>query len=237
MKDFKKIFYNYKHKILKTNNIDFTRMKIQKNLMHNQDWRLDKIKPWQLKWLKNNGLKTNNTFLDYGSGLAEGGKFIIEYLDARKYFGIDTSNDAIKESKRRIKLWGLEEKEPSFLFLDFPSFDCIKGKQFDIIWSNSVLNHNTTEQTELIINNLKFFMNKNSKMYFTFVLGKKTYQKNFRSCIYNWDFFSKIAEKFNLKMEKILDTSVTSDGKLYDTKNKTYEDNLNFVKFELQKSS
>ena len=49
----------------------------------------------QLDFMKNSGLKPENTLLDIGCGCLRGGVKFIEYLNAKKYYGFDISPDLI----------------------------------------------------------------------------------------------------------------------------------------------
>ena len=203
MFDIKTTLYHLKRNILHTNNIEYYKTYYEKGLTKNPDWQMDKPRSWQLDFLKKFGLKPNHKLLEYGFGLIVGSEFIIEYLDKDKFVGVEISELLVREAKRRIKMKKLEEKNPKFLYLDFPSFDCLKNMTFDFVWSGAVISHISPESLKIIFSELKKFIHKGSKIYFDFRYSEKTKQTSFKSWYYNWEFFENMGDELDYKVTRI----------------------------------
>ncbi len=78
----------------------------------------------QLKLLQSRGLEPTHTVLDIGCGSLRGGVHLIEYLEAGRYFGIDT-NEALIEAGYAIELAqaGLQSKCPRSNLICSQSFE------------------------------------------------------------------------------------------------------------------
>ena len=189
--------------MLQTNSVEYYKTYYDKGLTKNPDWKLDKARLWQSVLLKKFGLKPNHKLLDYGFGFIIGSQYIIEYLDKDKFVGVEISELLVREAKRRIKLKKLEEKNPKFLYLDFPSFDCLKNMTFDFVWAGAVISHIPPKSLKIILSELKKFIHKESKIYFDFHYSEKTEKISFKAWRYNWEFFENLGDELGYEVTRI----------------------------------
>ncbi len=202
MFDIKTTIHRVKRNILNTNNIEYYKTYYDEGLSKNPNWQLDKPRSWQLELLKKFGLQSNHKLLDYGFGLIVGSQFIIDYLNEGNFVGVEISKKTVDEAYRRIKMKNLDTKNPQFLFIDFPSFDCLKNMTFDYVWSTAVISHNPPESVKIIFSELKKHLHSKSKMFFNFHYSDKLQKNSFKSWSYNWDFFEKIGNDLGYKIIK-----------------------------------
>jgi len=106
----------------------------------------------QFKFLKEQGLSPSDRLLDIGCGSLRGGRYFIDYLEARNYTGIDISEEVIKagiEKNRSL----VEEKDPTFIVNDDLRFDEVDGS-FEYAIAQSVFTHLPLEQIEECLKNI-----------------------------------------------------------------------------------
>ncbi len=104
----------------------------------NEEWELRG--QFQLSMMKELGLKNDNKMLDVGCGPGRASRYLVEYLKAHCYWGVDYQPKFIDIAKIRLEEAGLlESKSPTLDVINdfiYP-FD---EKQFDICLLFSVLN-------------------------------------------------------------------------------------------------
>jgi len=95
---------------------------------------------FQIKFLKQVGLKPEHRLLDIGCGTLRGGIPIIEYLENGRYSGIEYREEVLDEGRKELRESGLAHKQPSLIAAKDIS-ELNLGKKFDYIWAFSVLIH------------------------------------------------------------------------------------------------
>lgn len=101
-------------------------------------WKMKR--EFQDSFLKAQGLKPDQLFLDLGCGTLRGGIPVVQVLDPGGYYGVDVRAEAIAEGHKEVDDAGLAGKHPTLIHatdLTELSID----QSFDIIWSFSVLIH------------------------------------------------------------------------------------------------
>lgn len=112
--------------------------------------------PWcigreQFDYLVSRGLERHHKVADLGCGPARTGIWIVEYLDAGGYFGIDSHRKSLEAAVQyELPLHGLEGKAPRFLNNAVFALDHF-GVRFDWILSFSLFMHLDAEATELAL--------------------------------------------------------------------------------------
>lgn len=88
------------------------------------------------------GMKESDTVLDFGCGALRVGRFLIMYLDAGNYYGIEPSAWAVKQGLAEIGNLG-KLKAASFQHPEYGVFDAglFGDQQFDWILFSGVLTH------------------------------------------------------------------------------------------------
>ncbi len=105
-------------------------------------WKMKR--DFQIKFLKDHGLKPEHYLKDIGCGTLRGGIPLIDYLKEGHYFGIETRKEVLDEGRMELKEAGLNWKSPTLLTTE----QFTKGgllQKFDFIWAFSVLIHMTDE--------------------------------------------------------------------------------------------
>jgi cyclopropane fatty-acyl-phospholipid synthase-like methyltransferase len=101
-------------------------------------WKMKR--DFQIRFLKQAGLRPEHFLLDIGCGTLRGGIPLIQYLEEGHYSGIEARRDVIEEGKREVRDAGLEGKEPVLILSDQVSSVHLPRKQ-NFIWAFSVLIH------------------------------------------------------------------------------------------------
>lgn len=184
---------------------EYYSIRMDKLLKKNKLWGLNG-KEFHLDYLKLRGLKKNMSFLDYGCGAINSGRFFINYLNIGNYVGVDISKEAINLGKHRIIDFNLSHKKPCLIHLLTLNNLSLLNKKFDIVWGQSVLTHMPPGDLLLFLQKIKFSLNQNFKIYFTFGFDKNgPVQKKFKDWYYNNDFLEKIGKENNYKVSFLKD--------------------------------
>ena len=104
--------------------------------------------------LKRHGLKPSHSLLDFGCGSLRVGRWLIEYLDADRYFGIDPETWLIEMAKLEeipAEVW--EAKRPTFDGNGDWKLDVFSVK-FDYILISDVLLHSAHCQIDKVISGI-----------------------------------------------------------------------------------
>lgn len=108
-------------------------------------WKMKR--KFQMDFLQRAGLQPQYQLLDIGCGTLRGGVPIIRYLDANRYFGVETREETLKEARAELVENDLTSKCPTLLHTE--SLDALDvDVSFDVIWAFSVLIHLTDEIVE-----------------------------------------------------------------------------------------
>jgi len=105
-------------------------------------WKMKRA--FQVRFLKEQGLKPGDSLLDLGCGTLRGGIPIIEYLEGGHYMGVDVRDEVIGEALGEVARAGLAAKEPRVLLVPNLSVEDL-GSRFDVVWGFQVLIHMTDE--------------------------------------------------------------------------------------------
>jgi SAM-dependent methyltransferase len=103
-----------------------------------ENWR--EKRQFQIRFLRDHGLRPDQTILDVGCGTLRGGIPIIEYLEPERYTGLEARPEVLDEARAELREHRLEDKHPALVVNgDLATFDL--GRRFDVIWAFSVLIH------------------------------------------------------------------------------------------------
>ena len=208
-------------KLLRRNYSDYYAMRMNFIIYINSNWGLNLNRKNQLEYLISKGLSSNSSFLDYGCGAISAGRFFIDFLDKKKYIGIDISSSVIEEAKKRIIRFNLLDKDPLLFLAKGGKIENLPIKSFDFIWAQSVLTHMPPESVHSMFRQISIYMEDSTKFYFTFTQIKKNIRhKNFKDWAYSMDTLTKIAEKYNLVL------SLETDWKHIDEDETSLDDTM-----------
>ena len=124
----------------------------------------------QYQFLVSQGLKPHHDFMDVACGSLRLGQFLIPYLDAGRYFGLEGQEDLVKAGLETELAFGLAQtKKPSFGFNY--DFDFSFATRFDYAIAQSLFTHLTAEDIAKCFENLRPLAAPTSQFFFTFKSG------------------------------------------------------------------
>jgi SAM-dependent methyltransferase len=101
----------------------------------------DSLGKLQFDYLVGRGLEPSHYFLDVGCGPLRGGAHFIRYLEAGRYYGVDSNAPMLEETKRlEVPRQGLADKQPTLVAMADFGFERL-GRQFDYALAQSVFTH------------------------------------------------------------------------------------------------
>lgn len=137
--------------------------------------KFDEIGMHQFKVMTKAGLKVTNNFLDIGCGAMRGGKFLLKYLDAGKYHGVEPNKPLLRKGlfvEVDEKL--AREKKPNFKFNDNFNLAVFEEK-FDFILAQSIFSHAAPEQIADCLKSAYDNVVSGGKFVFNYVKGGSDY--------------------------------------------------------------
>ncbi len=174
-----------------------------------------------LNVLREIGLRKNHKLLECGCGWLRSSVHFINYLDKKKYSGVDPVKNRIEKGKVFFNIRSLN-KSPKFLVIKDNSFNLLHEDKFDFIWCHAVFGHIPEHDIEEILLNSKKIMKKNAKFVFTYhdiISHKKSKSLHKHFAFYNlfnlrndirrlnardwhhkFSFYEKIGKKIGFKM-------------------------------------
>ena len=157
----------------------YTKKSIDANLNHRSYVgpadRFDEIGMHQFKVMTKSGLKVTDSLLDLGCGAMRGGKFLLKYLDAKGYYGIEPNKALLKKGLfAEVTEQLAKEKKPNFKFND--NFNlAIFEKEFDFILAQSIFSHAAPEQIMDCLKSAYDSLASGGKFVFNYVKGASDY--------------------------------------------------------------
>jgi len=126
----------------------------------------------QYHYLVSQGLRPDHVFLDIACGSLRLGQYLIPYLAAGNYHGIDGSDRLIRAGLEHELLYDIAEiKAPRFA-VNY-GFDFAFVKRFDVALAQSLLTHLNRDDIALLFGNLAPVAHPESRFYFTFFEGSE----------------------------------------------------------------
>ena len=122
---------------------------------------------YDLELLKKLNLKKNNTLFEFGVGYLRSTKHFVEFLDTGKFVGNDISSKRIELGKKKFPI--IEKKKAKLIATKDNSFNWLKGRKFDFLYSYAVFCHMPIKDIEEVLKNAyEKAMHKNSKFLFSY---------------------------------------------------------------------
>jgi SAM-dependent methyltransferase len=137
----------------------------------------DDVGRMQFEFLLKEGLKPEYYFLDVGCGSFRSGRFVMNFLEAGHYFGIDRNRDHLDAGiKRVLQPSGLTAKNPCIQETEltrYPQdFRKLLGRDyFNIIWIHAVFDHIPPETISRSIFDFTEILGLGGRMYATIFLN------------------------------------------------------------------
>jgi len=161
------------------------------------------ISEWQIKSLKELGMRPNHVLLDIGCGPMRLGMEAVPYLDSGNFCGVDPYPPYKALGEAMMREIECEKEYVMEVSGEFPfqQFD----RTFDYAIAQSVITHLSLEQITLLFANLKEVMNEGGVFLFTFnhnafPLGFLYEAKHpmMAPSFVNKEFFKELADKYSL---------------------------------------
>lgn len=162
----------------------------------------DEVGKQQFDFLVRQGLTRTSSILDIGCGTLRAGRFFIEFLEPKLYFGFDLSEKAIRFGKSLVEDLELSGKMPSLSKVDEHGlrFVAYQGMTFDFLLAQSVFSHLKEEQISVCLQNVGSVMNAGSRFFFTYHPGPKIRRRGQIDFEYPHSFFEALAKENRLAL-------------------------------------
>jgi ubiquinone/menaquinone biosynthesis C-methylase UbiE len=194
------------HKLTGSSYVAYYARRMDSIVSRNPAWGLNLDRSYQVEYLRAHGLARGMTMLDYGCGALAAGVLFIQYLEAARYFGVDISSKALEEGRRRLRMQGLEHKNPTLVHVKDLSLGELEGRRFDVIWAQSVFTHMPPDDIRAALAQLRLLMHANSRFYATYAWSAQgPVQKRYKDWYYNTSYFSHAANEAGLVVEEMAD--------------------------------
>ena len=134
---------------------------------HANAWH--EIGKFQYHFLITQGLEPTHKLLDVGCGSLRLGQWVIPYLKAGHYFGLDNSREIIDAGLEKEFYHNLiNHKDPTLEANNDFDFSFMGNHQFDVAIANSLFSHLTLGDIKTCLGNLRKFGHTRSTFWFTF---------------------------------------------------------------------
>jgi len=162
-----------------------------------------KSRAFQIKFLKDMGLMSEDYILDIGCGTLVGGIPIISYLEKSHYYGIEKRLHVLEEARKELLASKLTHKTPVLLSEDFSSLNL--EREFNFVWASSVLIHFKDEILEDCFAFVSNHLSKQGKFYANVNIGNKKDDswKEFPVVWRTLDFYKKVGSSYGLTVKDI----------------------------------
>jgi SAM-dependent methyltransferase len=152
-------------------------MKLNRKNMDGAAKNYGSRRAFQIKFLKNKGLKKHHRLLDIGCGNLRGGVPIIQYLEPGKYCGLDVRKIAIDDGRLELKEKKLLKKKPELKLIRSLGDTELDG-EFDVVWAFSVIFHLSDKILDECFGLVSRVLSENGWFCFNPNIGTQSEQKN-----------------------------------------------------------
>jgi cyclopropane fatty-acyl-phospholipid synthase-like methyltransferase len=102
------------------------------------------------------GLRPESNLLDIGCGCLRNGFLLMNYLDPKRYFGVEPNVGMLDEGIQKLARPFVEAKSPSFAHTDtFDFAGSFPGVTFDFVLARSIFTHTSKLQMEMCFEQLE----------------------------------------------------------------------------------
>lgn len=137
----------------------------------------DELGRLQFNFLKKMELKQSHCLLDIGCGSLRGGVHFIQYLDKKKYIGLDKEKMLIDLGlKKELRENVISKKQPNFIYNDKFNFSELNQKP-DFSIAQSVFSHLNYADINLCLTSLRAVVDKDHQFFATFKEGNSLFNR------------------------------------------------------------
>jgi SAM-dependent methyltransferase len=119
-------------------------------------------------FLRRHGLRTTDRVLDYGCGLMRTGLKLSATLTEGLYVGVDISAERIAQGRDLMRAAGVPEERYETHVVSDCRLEVLRGRQFDVVWANSVLTHMPAEDIQVMFRSIQNLLAPDGRYFFTF---------------------------------------------------------------------
>lgn len=161
---------------------------------------------WQFHLLLDRfGVERDERVLDLGCGSLRAGRYLIPYLDAGNYVGMDVSPDVLDAGRERLFDDIVARKDPRFVVNDDLRLDELR-EPVDLIWAQSLLTHLPEEDVRELFAALPGALADDGRAVMTFFPDARESAKDFG---HSPQTLRKLAAENSLEAECIPDDDLT----------------------------
>jgi SAM-dependent methyltransferase len=137
--------------------------------------RWDTMAASQFNLLTSLGLREQSNLLDFGCGSLRAGRILINYLEEKRYIGVEPNKWLVEEGiSKELSKEIVEKKKPSFHY--FGDFKLSRiNHSFDYIIAKSIFTHSDLNSIKIALSEVPRIMKSDSIFAATFILGKNDY--------------------------------------------------------------
>jgi cyclopropane fatty-acyl-phospholipid synthase-like methyltransferase len=147
------------------------------------DATVDNIR-FQYEFLLRHGLSPHHRFLDYGCGRMRMGVHVAPYLQSGCYVGADISREAVAQGLALLQRRGIAAERVASVVLSDCKLRELAGRQFDVVWANSVVTHMPEEQVAEMLAAMRPLIAQGGRYFFSYSIADKSTRHNFQDYYY-----------------------------------------------------
>jgi hypothetical protein len=148
----------------------------------------------ELERLRNAGLKPHHVCVDYGCGSLRVGQHLIRYLNASRYWGLDTTDQFFKMGVDLIGQALVRDKQPHLHVIAPAALADTAAARPDFIYSNAVVLHVPPEEIEEFWQNVMALFNRSTTALINIRLSRTAKRISSRSWAYTESELVRLAE-------------------------------------------
>ncbi len=122
----------------------------------------------QFEFLRQVGLRPQNSFLDYGCAYLATAYYVIPYLEPHRYVGVDVAKYSVLRGVARLAEAGIPRERYQIATAASPLLPELTGFSFDFIFSFSAIQYTTDREFPVLIRRLGSLLNPGGRFCFDF---------------------------------------------------------------------
>jgi SAM-dependent methyltransferase len=128
----------------------------------------DELGQLQIQFLRDQGLRPRDRFLDVGCGAFRAGRHLVDYLDPGHYYGIDIGHDVMRAGYDHELTAEQRTRLPTSNLRATDRFDADFGVTYDMAIAQSVFTHINLNRVRLCLHRVAKVMRPGGRFFVTF---------------------------------------------------------------------
>lgn len=121
-----------------------------------------------LDYLVAHGLEPEHKLLDFGCGVMRSGVYFAAYLQPNGYTGADISEHRLERGRALMREHGVPDGSYEAILLTGCELGELEGRQFDMVWANSVLTHMPEDDIATLFKAMRWHVKPGGRFFFTY---------------------------------------------------------------------